>query len=116
MTEHENGTGEVRALWTDAELDAALAALHAQPETNPQALADAGAQLLAAVNESSVARVKPRRPKWAWLASAAAVAVVATVGVVVADTLKTGAPPVPAAGPTLQAAAGATVNEQDTPI
>ncbi|MEW2503420.1 hypothetical protein AB0878_23405 [Amycolatopsis sp. NPDC047767] len=78
----------VRHLWSDAELDEALDALHPHVRTDPAELDRARATLLrAAAAETGHAPTAPprkRRPgAWRWIAVAAAVAVV-TGGVVVA--------------------------------
>lgn len=83
----------VRHLWSDAELDEALAALHPHETTTDRAELDrARASLMraaAAVSESDepvVPQRKKRSGAWRWIAVAAAVAVL-TGGVVVAREL-----------------------------
>ncbi|MEU4672526.1 hypothetical protein AB0F91_32245 [Amycolatopsis sp. NPDC023774] len=79
----------VRHLWSDAELDEALDALHPHVRTDPAELDRARATLLrAAAAETGHAHIAPPAKKqrggtWRWIAVAAAVAVV-TGGVVVA--------------------------------
>ncbi|MEV0071739.1 hypothetical protein [Amycolatopsis sp. NPDC050768] len=79
----------VRHLWSDAELDEALDALHPHVRTDPAELDRARATLLrAAAAETGRAHIAPPAKKkpggtWRWIAVAAAVAVV-TGGVVVA--------------------------------
>ncbi|MER6763033.1 MULTISPECIES: hypothetical protein [Amycolatopsis] len=83
----------VRHLWSDAELDEALAALHPHEETTDRAELDrARASMMraaAAVSESDepvVPQRKQRSGAWRWIAVAAAVALV-TGGVVVVREL-----------------------------
>ncbi|WP_409184605.1 hypothetical protein F9C11_10110 [Amycolatopsis sp. VS8301801F10] len=95
----------VRQLWSDAELDEALAALHPHEATTDRAeLARARASLLRAAEGAgdSAEPVVPQRKKrsgaWRWIAVAAAVALV-TGGVVVVRELASAPTSLAPAGP-----------------
>ncbi|WP_244896130.1 CU044_5270 family protein [Amycolatopsis regifaucium] len=83
-------------MWSDAELDEALADLHAEPETRQDELTRARAALLRAAGDVedeflpvSVSPVRKRPGSWRWIAAAAAAALVSG-GVVVATDVLTG--------------------------
>ncbi|HEY3471792.1 MAG TPA: hypothetical protein VGL47_42130 [Amycolatopsis sp.] len=79
----------VRKIWSDAELDAALADLHSDVDEE-DGLAFARASLLAAAGVSEAPPPERRRP-WRWIAVAAAV-ITLVGGLVVVTSLKTSAP------------------------
>lgn len=103
-------TDNIHPMWTEEELDTALATLHAKPVGKPDldsakaALFDAMAQPLPAP--------KPAR-RWRWTAAAAAVVIVG--GVALGEAVLSGpaAPTASAAAPTLHQAAVAAIREQD---
>jgi hypothetical protein len=103
-------TDNVRLIWTEEELDTALATLHDKPTGKPD-LAGAKAELLAALGQPQPA-AKPAR-RWRWPAAAAVAAVIG--GVAVAETVLSGpaAPTASAAAAVLHRAAVSVVREQD---
>lgn len=112
MSEHDPNT---RPLWTEAELDAALADLGRQhAATAPPPLDRARARLLAALPPvpPSVARRSRRR----WLTSAAAVVVLLATVLVVTNIGSGETHTANAAELVLQRAAGATIHQRDTPL
>ncbi len=117
MTEHDDSAETIRTVWTEAELDDALSALHAQPAPGAQALAETRARLFTAIglpSDESPPGATRRRASWrGWLAGAAAVAMLVAVGLV---TLNGGTPTASAAVQTLRRAAGTTIDERDLPI
>lgn len=95
----------VRHLWSDAELDEALAALHPHEATNDRTELDrARASLMRAAvavsesDEPAVPQRKKRSGSWRWIAVAAAVAVL-TGGVVVVRELASAPTTLAPAGP-----------------
>ncbi|MBP2475171.1 hypothetical protein JOF53_004043 [Crossiella equi] len=73
-----------RRVWSEDELDTALAGLHAEPASGPARLAAARAELLAAAGQPVLAPAsRPRRQARRWLVAAAVVAAVATGALVV---------------------------------
>ncbi|MFC9257190.1 hypothetical protein [Amycolatopsis thailandensis] len=79
----------IRKVWSDAELDEALADLHSETETRPDELSRAKAALLRAAGEAegelrpmAAPPVKKRPGAWRWIAAAAAAALVSGGGIV----------------------------------
>ncbi|WP_410655798.1 hypothetical protein [Amycolatopsis sp. lyj-112] len=90
--------GSIRKVWSDAELDEALADLHSEPEVKQDELSRAKASLLRAAGEvddellpaSQPVRPAKKRPgSWRWIAAAAAAALVPG-GVIVATNVFVG--------------------------
>jgi hypothetical protein len=88
--------GSIRKVWSDAELDEALADLHAGPETRQDELTHARAALLRAAGDVgdeflpvSVSPARKRPGSWRWIAAAAAAALVSG-GAIVATNVFTG--------------------------
>ncbi|OKJ97893.1 hypothetical protein AMK34_13175 [Amycolatopsis sp. CB00013] len=93
----------VRKVWSEAELDEALACLHAEPETRRDELSRAKAALLRAageVEDELLPRLAPppkKRPgAWRWIAAAAAAALVSGGGIVATNAFTGGDGPAPA--------------------
>ncbi|WP_039921348.1 CU044_5270 family protein [Amycolatopsis decaplanina] len=93
----------IRKVWSEAELDEALADLHAEPETRQDELSRARAALLraaGAVEDELLPTVAPpskRRPSaWRWIAAAAAAALVSGGGIVATNAFTDGDGPAPA--------------------
>lgn len=123
----------LRVIWTDAELDSALAGLRSELSADERALATARTELLAAARaagegnpviiteERLERRPTPRRRRLPWLAAAAAAVVaVAAVGGIVAGQLTGRDGPVPpvqieTAAQVLQRAA-ANIDQRETPL
>lgn len=80
----------VRKIWSDAELDAALTDLHGDVDED-DGLAFARASLMAAAGTSEAPPATPRRGAWRWIAVAAAV-VTLVGGLAVVTSLRTPAP------------------------
>ncbi len=80
--------GSIRKVWSDAELDEALADLHSEPDVRQDELARAKASLLRAAGEvvllpeAAPPAVKKRPGSWRWIAAAAAAALVSGGGIV----------------------------------
>ncbi|OXM51639.1 CU044_5270 family protein [Amycolatopsis alba] len=80
----------IRKVWSEAELDEALAELHAEPETRQDELSRARASLLRAAGEAegeilpvtAPPPAKKRQGAWRWIAAAAAAALVSGGGIV----------------------------------
>ncbi|WP_145926512.1 CU044_5270 family protein [Amycolatopsis orientalis] len=96
--------GSVRKVWSEAELDEALADLHAEPEVRQDELSRARAALLRAAGEVedelvpvAVPPAKKRPGSWRWIAAAAAAALVSGGGIVAANAFTGGDGPDPAA-------------------
>ncbi|ONF64397.1 CU044_5270 family protein [Amycolatopsis keratiniphila] len=93
----------VRKVWSEAELDEALACLHAEPVTRRDELSRARAALLRAageVEDELLPTLTPparRRPgAWRWIAAAAAAALVSGGGIVATNAFTGGDGPAPA--------------------
>lgn len=84
----------VREMWSDDQLDEALATLRSEVATEPEVLRGTRAHLLAGAGEVRPADRAPTRARWAILAAAAA-----TVAAVVAGVLVTGRDPGQVTGP-----------------
>lgn len=80
----------VRKIWSDAELDAALSDLHGDVDED-DGLAFARASLMAAAGTSEAPKAAPRRGTWRWIAVAAAV-VTLVGGLAVVTSLRSPAP------------------------
>ncbi|MEV7550412.1 CU044_5270 family protein [Amycolatopsis sp. NPDC089917] len=94
--------GSIRKVWSEAELDEALADLHAEPGTRQDELARAKAALLRAAGEvedeplTAITVPATKRPAaWRWIAAAAAAALVSGGGIVATNAF-TGGGPAPA--------------------
>jgi hypothetical protein len=103
-------TDNVHPLWTELELDTALATLHDKPAGRPD-LGVAKAVLFAALDRP-LPVPKPAR-RWRWPAAAAVIVVIGAIAV--AETVLSGpaAPTASAAAPTLHRAAVAAIGEHD---
>lgn len=84
----------IRKVWSEAELDEALAGLHAEPETRQDELSRARAALLRAAGDvedellpATAPPVKKRPGSWRWIAAAAAAALVSGGGIVATNAL-----------------------------
>ncbi|MFJ8915575.1 CU044_5270 family protein [Amycolatopsis sp. NPDC102389] len=93
----------VRKVWSEAELDEALAGLHAAPETRQDELSRARAALLRAAGEvedellpTLAPPVRKRPGAWRWIAAAAAAALVSGGGIVAMNAFTDGDGPAPA--------------------
>lgn len=98
--------GSIRKVWSEAELDEALAGLHAEPETRQDELSRARASLLRAAGDVedellpvTAPPVKKRPGSWRWIAAAAAAALVSGGGIVATNVFTAGDGPDPAADP-----------------
>ncbi|MFE6611479.1 CU044_5270 family protein [Amycolatopsis sp. NPDC057786] len=96
--------GNIRKVWSEAELDEALAGLHAEPETRQDELSRARATLLRAAGDVedellpvTAPPVKKRPGSWRWIAAAAAAALVSGGGIVATDVFTADGGPDPAA-------------------
>ncbi|WP_027945214.1 CU044_5270 family protein [Amycolatopsis taiwanensis] len=125
MTEHDNsmaggrdgGMDPVRVVWTEGELDAALAELPGPPSSGQPldpALRTARARLGEALARETVVTRKQRGFRRSLVAAAAVIAV-AAAAIVIGNPLTGGTPPAAAAAQTLRQAAGATITERDAP-
>ncbi|MFI7116992.1 CU044_5270 family protein [Amycolatopsis sp. NPDC049868] len=90
----------IRKVWSEAELDEALADLHAEPETRRDELSRARAALLRAAGEvedellPTLAPPARKRPgAWRWIAAAAAAALVSGGGIVATNAFTDGTAP-----------------------
>lgn len=101
-------TDNVHPLWTDLELDTALAALHDKPAGRPD-LAAAKSALFVALDHPLPTPKRGRR--WRWSAAAAVIVVVGSVAV--AETVLSGPAAPTAAAATLHQAAVAAIGEHD---
>lgn len=72
-------TGNVHTMWSEDDLDQALAALNAEVPPGDEALANARAELLAAAGAPETLPRKAKKPWGRWVAAVAAVAAVITV-------------------------------------
>jgi len=93
----------VRKVWSEAELDEALADLHAGPETRRDELSRARAALLRAAGEveddqlpTLAPPVRKRPGAWRWIAAAAAAALVSGGGIVATNVFTGDSGPDPA--------------------
>ncbi|QXV61229.1 CU044_5270 family protein [Amycolatopsis sp. TNS106] len=100
--------GSIRKVWSEAELDEALACLHAEPETRQDELSRAKAALLRAAGDvedellpMTTPPVKKRPGSWRWIAAAAAAALVSGGGIVATNVLTVDDGPDPAAHSTV---------------
>ncbi|UUV36059.1 CU044_5270 family protein [Amycolatopsis roodepoortensis] len=98
----------IRKVWSEAELDEALADLHAGPETRRDELSRARAALLRAAGDVEdellpvAARPVRKRPgSWRWIAAAAAAALVSGGGIVATNVFTSDDGPDPAAHSTV---------------
>jgi len=98
----------IRKVWSEAELDEALADLHSGPETRQDELSRARAALLRAAGEveddllpATAPPVKKRPAAWRWIAAAAAAALVSGGGIVATNVFTGDNGPAPAAPVTL---------------
>lgn len=108
MTEHR--------VWSEDELDTALAALRPEVSPDPEALAAARARLLTAAANPAPAPTPRRRAARRWLVAAAAVAVVST-GALLAQSFSVGGqPPVATADAREVLAAAARGADGDRPL
>ncbi|RSM77089.1 hypothetical protein DL991_21335 [Amycolatopsis sp. WAC 01375] len=96
--------GSIRKVWSEAELDEALAGLHAEPETRQDELSRARAALLRAAGDvddellpATAPPVKKRPGSWRWIAAAAAAALVSGGGIVATNVFTADDGPDPAA-------------------
>ncbi|RSN53522.1 hypothetical protein DMH01_38070 [Amycolatopsis sp. WAC 04182] len=96
--------GSIRKVWSEAELDEALAGLHAEPETRQDELSRARAALLRAAGDvedellpATAPPVKKRPGAWRWIAAAAAAALVSGGGIVATNVFTADDGPDPAA-------------------
>lgn len=114
---------KIRRIWTDAELENALAALHADVRTDERVLATARTALLERADEAANAVMevagsrRPRRRVRHWVAASAVVGVLASGGVL-AQTITFGGGPPPAtaeAAELLERAATQTIGAVDEP-
>lgn len=94
----------IRKVWSEAELDEALAELHAEPRTRQDELARARAALLRAAGDVedellpvTAPPVNKRAGAWRWIAAAAAAALVSGGGIVATNVFTTDDGPDPAA-------------------
>ncbi|MFC3450724.1 CU044_5270 family protein [Amycolatopsis speibonae] len=102
--------GNIRKVWSDAELDEALADLHSEPDTRQDELSRARAALLRAAGEAEVEDelrpltappVRKRPGAWRWIAAAAAAALVSGGGIVATNAFVGDDAPAPAAPATI---------------
>ncbi|GHH24454.1 hypothetical protein GCM10017790_48760 [Amycolatopsis oliviviridis] len=97
----------IRKVWSEAELDEALADLHSGPETRQDELARARATLLRAAGEPeaefpvTAPPAKKRTGAWRWIAAAAAAALVSGGGIVATNAFIGGTGQDPAAPATV---------------
>ncbi|PSL52177.1 hypothetical protein B0I31_1144 [Saccharothrix carnea] len=113
MSDHD-----IRRVWTDDELDSALATLRADVRTAAPVLAEARAALITTIEQAEPARGKrPRRSTRRWLAGAAAVAVL-VAGTLLVQTVSFGgpAPATAEAVQTLDRAAAQAIGAVDGPV
>src|SRR5882672_404471 len=104
---------QVHPIWTEDELDAALAGLHIDHDRGPANLAGARTALYAALGAPEPITPKARRHWPRWAAAAAVVAVLVT-GTLVAESLGgSSGHTANAAALTLQRAATVAIGEQD---
>ncbi|WP_410647944.1 CU044_5270 family protein [Amycolatopsis sp. cmx-4-54] len=112
-------------MWSEAELDEALAGLHAEPRTRQDELARARAALLRAAGEvedellpMTAPPVKKRPGSWRWIAAAAAAALVSGGGIVATNVFTAGDGPDPAAHSTVTQGENALdgLHADDSPI
>jgi hypothetical protein len=85
----ENVEDNVRAMWSEDELDRALAALHAPDAPDERPLGRARAELLVAAGArvDAAAPAKPKR-RWGWWAAAVATVAALVAGVLVVQTVQ----------------------------
>jgi hypothetical protein len=110
MPEDDN----VRTMWSDDELDRALAALHPAPDTDDRAFHRVKAGLLLA-GDPVVSTPAPKRRRWAWWTASVATVLTVAASVLLVQTVQTGSTMPDAAGDQLSEAA-AKAGTADEPL